>query len=809
MQLTNTLLLLYTQSMERSPANSSDKETSTSYASTWDWRAILLTAALVEISSSRLVITEWVPYLYFTQTISLAGVILGFVLGYSYFSRKAVIRIAVGYSLILLPFQMLDAVERTDWVWPDLVVLFNRLFTSLAQFVKGQPVYDQIFFLALVTTGYWIIGISAGYWLTRHRDYLNTILPSCLAMLVVQVFDPAESRRMWALAFYLFAALLLMGRLFFLENQLYWKKTRFLLTTETINNLERGALTVAAITIFVAWSIPGWLTKIKPAAQAWNDFSEPILDRLSDAVTALDSPYAGKNSGGDFYSGELSLGQQAAVGDTPVFFVTLKESEFVPIRNYWKGRMYDLYINGRWTTLSNSSKPFQPGTDELTVEYPDNRNEMEFTFVNNATSQSLLYAPAETIWVSREGTITATEISQSLSDVTAWNATPTLPSGGRYTVHALIADPTQEELRLAGSEYPEWITERYLQVPENIAPTLRELAEEITAPYDNKFDKAQAITNYLRNEIEYTTEITSKPPENKDPVLWVLFDYKKGFCMYYASAETLMLRSIGIPARMAVGFAEGAFNEIDERYVVTFEDAHAWPEVYFPGIGWVEFEPTGNQAPIERAETRVDINAAATPDPIIEGTPAANPLVPPLLEEPPDLSTLGNSGASNAERKALYKNILLTTLLILTFGLGIFVIRRYSLEDRLPVYLAGRYTKSGNTPPIWLNRWIRWTKLLAIERTFQAINISLYWVGRPQPRHITSQERAKALIERLPSAESQILALLQEYQAAIYTPRMGNLTIARKAATVILLKTWQFRVKETLRALDYRYNQLR
>ncbi|MBL0346509.1 transglutaminase domain-containing protein [Candidatus Villigracilis affinis] len=794
--------------MEKSPATSSDASQS-SNANMWDWRAIILTIALVEISSSRLVITEWVPYLYFTQTISLAGVLLGFALGYSTFSRKAATRIAIGYSLILLPAQLLNAVERTDWVWTDLVTLFNRLFTSLAQFIKGQPVYDQLFFISLVTAGYWIIGISAGYWLTRHRDFLNVILPSCLAMLVVQVFDPTESRRMWALAFYLFAALLLLGRLYFLENQIYWKKTRFLLTAETINNLERGALTVAAVTIFVAWSIPGWIKQIKPAARAWQDFSEPILERLSDAVSALESPYAGRNAGGDFYSGELSLGQQAAVGDTPVFFVTVKESEFVPIRNYWKGRMYDLYINGRWTTLSDASDPFLPDTDELTVEYPENRNEMEFTFTNNATSQSLLYAPAEAVWVSREGTITSTEVSPTLRDVTAWNASPNLPSGGRYTVRTLIADPTQEELRLAGTEYPEWVTERYLQVPENVAPALRILAEEITAQYDNPFDKTQAITAYLRNEIEYTTEITDTPPENRDPVLWVLFDYKKGFCMYYASAETLMLRSIGIPARMAVGFAEGTFNEIEERYIVTFEDAHAWPEVYFPGIGWVEFEPTGNQLPIERAPTRLDINADATPDPVIEGTPAANPLVPPLLEEPPDLSNQSNSGASKAEQMELYRTILFYTLLVLTVGLGFFMTRRYALEERIPVYLASRYTKSGNTPPRWLNRWIRWTTLASIERTFQVINISLYWLGRPQPRHITSQERAQALIERLPSAETQIQTLLQEYQSTIYTPRAGNLTTARKAASLILLKTWQIRVKEALQSLDYRYNQLR
>ena len=63
---------------------------------------------------------------------------------------------------------------------------------------------------------------------------------------------------------------------------------------------------------------------------------------------------------GDFYGSELSLGQQAALGDTPVFTVKVKENEFVPVRNYWKGRVYDLYLNGHWTNASNSSDPFIP-----------------------------------------------------------------------------------------------------------------------------------------------------------------------------------------------------------------------------------------------------------------------------------------------------------------------------------------------------------------------------------------------------------------------------------------------------------------
>jgi hypothetical protein len=123
------------------------------------------------------------------------------------------------------------------------------------------------------------------------------------------------------------------------------------------------------------------------------------------------------------------------------------------------------------------------------------------------------------------------------------------------------------------------------------------LIENLTTPYE----KTVAITNYLRSELEYVDRMPLAPID-RDPIEWALFDQKQGFCNYYASAEVLMLRSLGIPARLAVGYAHGERESNSGRiqYTVRLRDAHAWPEVYFPGIGWVEFEPTANQDPLIR-----------------------------------------------------------------------------------------------------------------------------------------------------------------------------------------------------------------
>jgi transglutaminase-like putative cysteine protease len=416
--------------------------------------------------------------------------------------------------------------------------------------------------------------------------------------------------------------------------------------------------------------------------------------------------------------------------------------------------------------------------------------------------------PSETIWVSKNADMQTSLVSDGIKDITSWVATTSLSSGNQYKVRSLIADPSIEELRSIGTEYPAWVTNRYLQIPEEITPQLRKLALEITASHNTVYDKVQAITSYLRKEIEYDAEIEDALPENRDPVLWVLFEYKKGFCMYYASAETLMLRSIGIPARMAVGFVEGTYDETEGQYTVTYKDSHAWPEVYFPGIGWVEFEPTSNQFPIERPETKDNPGEIITnPEP--DGNFTASPLSPAPLQQSSESLNKENDSSLTNNKINRYKTLLVSTLVLFTFGLGLFIIRRYSLNDRLPVYLTYQYEKRGNSPPHWLNNWARWTKLSAIERAFQAVNLSLYWLGLPQPAYITPQTRADILINRLPAAQDQTQSLLQEYHKTLFTDRDGNIAAARKAAAMILLKTWNIRLKETIQFLDTRYNQLR
>lgn len=159
----------------------------------------------------------------------------------------------------------------------------------------------------------------------------------------------------------------------------------------------------------------------------------------------------------------------------------------------------------------------------------------------------------------------------------------------RYEGSSLLPAARPSDLRKASVVYPEAIRETYLQLPA-LDPRIRPLAEKIAAGSSSEYDKAANIQRYLIAHYSYTLDLTG-PPAN-DPLANFLFIRRSGNCEYFASAMTVMLRSIGIPARYVTGFLPGEYNDVGGDYIVRQSDAHAWVEVYFPGYGWMTFDPT-------------------------------------------------------------------------------------------------------------------------------------------------------------------------------------------------------------------------
>ena len=137
---------------------------------------------------------------------------------------------------------------------------------------------------------------------------------------------------------------------------------------------------------------------------------------------------------------------------------------------------------------------------------------------------------------------------------------------------------------------PPEIRARYLKLPGNIDPRIAELAKTITARGTSTMDRATLVEGYMKQNYGYTLNLSWTP--GPQPVSTFLFDAKVGHCEYFASSMAILLRSVGIPTRIVNGFLMGEYNPVGGDYIVRQSDAHSWVEVYIPGRGWLEFDPT-------------------------------------------------------------------------------------------------------------------------------------------------------------------------------------------------------------------------
>ncbi|MDQ2809109.1 MAG: DUF3488 and transglutaminase-like domain-containing protein [Chloroflexota bacterium] len=240
---------------------------------------------------------------------------------------------------------------------------------------------------------------------------------------------------------------------------------------------------------------------------------------------------------------------------------------------------------------------------------------------------SIALNPDFTFKVSAGGTV------PEYDDLIALHSTTKMPINQVYTVEAQVSNASQEALRNAGREYPTWVRDRYLQIPPSLTPRVRELAHKIVddAHAGNDYDRAAAIEAYLRKNYTYSTHITPAPA-GRDYMDYFLFDGKEGYCEHYSTAMVMLLRVLSIPAREATGFAPGEPNTDQTQWTIRESSAHAWPEVYFPTAGWVQFEPTPSQLVVERP-VGTEANGG-TPGPFESPTPIARPTHDPNKNDP-------------------------------------------------------------------------------------------------------------------------------------------------------------------------------
>jgi protein-glutamine gamma-glutamyltransferase len=349
------------------------------------------------------------------------------------------------------------------------------------------------------------------------------------------------------------------------------------------------AAVAAGVTWFVVVPQPSGLP-ISPLVISLPNFTSFKGNMESPALPLIQ--ISGDPSGA---TSSVDLHFRGRLGDAPVMYVRTGAPA------YWRGLVFDTYQNGVWTASSHFYRDMPPYVPPRLLPPAPVSNLGTFvqTFrvlrplpgvINAAYPIQSLYAPVAALRLDAYGT---------------FHTPDQLRPGQTYSVVSYIPNLSPDVLR---SDEPGVRPYGDNLASGSLSPRAADLAAQVTAGTTNVFDTVMALTTYLQGNYRYTLDL-ARVPTGQDPVDWFLFGVKSGYCEQFATAETLMLRSLGIPARLVTGYATGDYDPVLDQAVVREHDAHAWVEVYFAGHGWVPVDPTPGVSPL--AVTRMPSHWAA------------------------------------------------------------------------------------------------------------------------------------------------------------------------------------------------------
>lgn len=498
---------------------------------------------------------------------------------------------APGYvdNLVRISLQVVEPLwfYGREFAWRN--TLFGTQITRWVQVaISGGVSQDNDVFLLLMGWLGWSASFHSVVAHARNRHPALALAP--LGLLITVAVAAARDVSEW-LYLFLGLATILWADGVYLQRERRWVRERVDYSPDIHFDVALAGTLLGSITIVVAFTVA---TTIPWAGSLLTD---PVAGPRQRVARALDRLFAGvrrpETTGTNLRQASFDdlplsrvLGGPPELRDDPVLRVTADGLDDFELSNlYWRGLTYDRYTGRGWANTGDRRVRRPPQPAEREQLGPAVTQQIKLL----AEAGPLRYAAARPVQVD----VGATWVTRGEDDLVGWYA-----DVESYTVVSRPTVASAEELRQAPTQYPRWVTERYLQLPLDLPDRVTDRAREIVGEGATPYGKAVAIEAAMR-DVRYSLEV-GPPPPDRDIVDYFLFDMEAGYCDYFATAMTVLSRAVGVPARIAIGYAMGTYDEALGAYVVTRLDAHAWVEVYFPGIGWVPFEPTPARSPIDR-----------------------------------------------------------------------------------------------------------------------------------------------------------------------------------------------------------------
>lgn len=574
--------------------------------------------------------------------------LVGVVLGVEYSAQFA------GKLLPNLGMVGSDLRRALAWVW-DLVVyqsvgstlplsrstshilgqteaMIGNLIDWLAAVQAGGTSQDNTALWLATSFGIWLLAYNAGFELFRRRRTFVAVLP--LGAIVVANVAYTGIGMAYVHVF-LAITLLTLVRANIERMETLWARLRLDFSPELRRDATLAGSFLSAAVLVVALVIP-YMTYNRAVFFFWNRYGPKFMAFYEE----LDRAFAGRNPVPEPTPGGRGLPAHSIVaggvlGEDVVFVV--QTSDPIPIpeeeleifaiegigladlisKRYWRERTYDVYTGHGWDSSERSAQVLRGNDSWKQVSYPHTVVTQTFNLLRGPLG--LAFGVNEPIKVDQSYRV----LVRGNEDLAAFS----LDTDAQvYTVVSWAPDPTVEQLQAAEGEYPGWVKKRYLTLPDSLPPRVRQAAEQVVeeAGAVSRYEQARAIEAHIR---DFTYDLDLEPPPlDRDVVDYFLFTAERGYCDYSATAMAVMLRSLGVAARYASGFSMGNYDYGREAWVVSGKNAHAWSEVYFPGYGWIEFEPTPSQAVFVRPSSESDLMGGPDRQEGLEGRRGLPPL---------------------------------------------------------------------------------------------------------------------------------------------------------------------------------------
>ena len=535
--------------------------------------------------------SEWVREMPNLMIPALVGLLLAWTVGHSRLSGLVSAATAVVVGVVLVGGMVMHTMVLAD---PTSSGLSGRWYEFRLRLLEwGRALVgdgisaDPLPFVVMLVSTVFLVGFISTWAVVRWRNPWVALIPGGFVLLTNISYLPGQPS--FSFVLFLIVAIMLVARLTFLQSMTVWRSQgvapREGMSLEVIFT---GAVVAGALVI-AAWLIPT-ANNFGPAADLWGRAMAPVSDRV-DVVGRLFIGVGSKKPI-PIHSMDAVLPLQGRVGldEIPLFEVVAPEDTNL------RGAVYDEYTGSGWRVSAASAVPLVGTTVEAAqLGTPSSRAQVreavrvDVTVLDDSAPGNVLLSAGDPIASDQDANLVVDAAGGPLQ----LRPDSGVRSDATYSTVGTRSIAAIETLQEAGQAYPADIVERYLHLPDDLPPSVRDLSLTIAGNAGNPYEAARLIESYLRDNHTFSLEIGTAPP-GQDAVAHFLFESKTGYFDLYASSMAVMLRSIGVPSRVAVGFAlDGSdYDPTSKSYQITEEQAWTWPEVFFPGLGWVEFNPT-------------------------------------------------------------------------------------------------------------------------------------------------------------------------------------------------------------------------